>query len=75
MRVEQGDAGYIRHRKIFLTTEAVLSFAIVIALVMTGYLRTHTRLNLLTLIAVLGCAPGMPDTGESDHADSASLHQ
>lgn len=57
MRVEQGDAGYIRHRKIFLTTEAVLSFAIVIALVVTGYLRTHTRLNLLTLIAVLGCLP------------------
>lgn len=57
MRAEKGEAGYIRTRKFHLTAETVCSFAIVVGLVVVGYLQTKTRLNWLTLIAVLGCLP------------------
>lgn len=57
MRAQKGEAGYIRTRKFHLTTEIIFSFAIVIGLVVTGYIQTKTRLNWLTLIAVLGCLP------------------
>lgn len=57
MRVDKGDAGYIRNRKVELSIEVTLAFAIVIVLVILGYIQTHTRLNWLTLIAVLGCLP------------------
>lgn len=33
------------------------SFGISIAVFLTGYLTTHTRNNLLTIVAILGCPP------------------
>ena len=57
MRAQKGEAGYIRTRKYHLTAEIAFSFAVVIGLVITGYIQTKTRLNWLTLVAVLGCLP------------------
>lgn len=57
MKTKKGCAGYLRARKIQLTMETVLAFSMVAAIVITGYLTTHTKLNLLTLVAVLGCLP------------------
>lgn len=57
MRVQKGNAGYIRNRKVELTIETIISFGLVVALLITGYVLTKTRLNWLTLLAVLGCLP------------------
>ena len=57
MKITKGSAGYLRARKTQLTIETILAFALVAAIVIAGYLTTHTRLNLLTLVAVLGCLP------------------
>ena len=37
--------------------EAVVSFGLVAALMIAGYVTTKTKLNLLTVVAVLGCLP------------------
>lgn len=57
MKINKGEAGYIRAQKKKLTIETLLSFALVAALVAAGYLINHTKLNLLTLVAILGCLP------------------
>ena len=57
MKIHKGEAGYIRVQKKKLAIQTVLSFALVAALVITGYLLNHTKLNLLTLVAILGCLP------------------
>ena len=55
MKIQKGDAGYLRRRKRLLILEAVVSFGLVAALVIAGYVTTKTKLNLLTVVAVLGC--------------------
>lgn len=57
MKVTKGEAGYIQARKKQLIVKAVLEFGIVLALLALGIWQTHTRLNLLTVVAVLGCLP------------------
>ena len=57
MKIQKGDAGYLRRRKRLLILEAVVSFGLVAALVIAGYVTTNTKLNLLTVVAVLGCLP------------------
>lgn len=57
MKATKGEAGYIQARKKQLILKAVLEFGIVIALLILGIWQTHTRLNLLTVVAVLGCLP------------------
>ena len=57
MKIQKGDAGYLRRRKRLLILEAVVSFGLVAALVIAGYVTTKTKLNLLTVVAVLGCLP------------------
>ena len=54
MKIQKGDAGYLRRRKRLLILEAVVSFGLVAALVIVGYVTTKTKLNLLTVVAVLG---------------------
>lgn len=60
MKIQKGDAGYLRRRKRLLILEAVVSFGLVAALVIAGYVTTKTKLNLLTVVAVLGCLPARP---------------
>lgn len=57
MKEIKGSAGYIRQKKKRELLRTILEFGIVIALFVTGYVTTKTRLNLLTLVAVLGCLP------------------
>ena len=53
MKIQKGDAGYLRRRKRLLILEAVVSFGLVAALVIAGYVTTKTKLNLLNLIMVM----------------------
>lgn len=45
---------YQRKKTLFLT---IFFFALVIAIFITGFVTTKSRLNLLTVVAVLGCLP------------------
>ena len=40
MKIQKGDAGYLRRRKRLLILEAVVSFGLVAALVIAGYVTT-----------------------------------
>lgn len=57
MKIKKGNPGYIEKRKQNRILKTVLQFGIVIALLILGVAQTNTRLNLLTLVAVLGCLP------------------
>lgn len=57
MKIEKGQPGYIKARKINYLVWAVSEFAVVVALVILGYLQTGSKLNLFTVIAVVGCLP------------------
>lgn len=57
MKQAKGEPGYIKRRKKAVIIKAALEFGIVIALLLLGYFQTKTRLNALTIVAVLGCLP------------------
>ncbi len=57
MGIEKGQPGYIKARKMKYLAGAVFEFAIVAGLVILGIVQTGSRLNLLTVIAVVGCLP------------------
>lgn len=57
MKIKKGDAGYIRSRKKKVIIKTVLQFGIVVALLLLGIWQTGDRMNLLTVVAVLGCLP------------------
>lgn len=57
MKIEKGTPGYLNARKIRLLLLTLLEFGIVIALLVLGYMQTGTRLNLLTVVAIVGCLP------------------
>lgn len=56
-KMQKGRPGYIRVRKIRYLLGAIVEFAVVIALLVLGYMQTGSRLNLFTVIAVVGCLP------------------
>ena len=55
--MKKGESGYISSKKRRVIIKVVLEFGIVIALLLLGIHQTGDRLNLLTLVAVLGCLP------------------
>lgn len=57
MGIGKGQPGYIKARKMKYLAAAIVEFAIVIALVVLGVMQTGSRLNLLTVIAAVGCLP------------------
>ena len=57
MKIKKGDAGYINQRKRNVMIKTILEFGIVLALLFLGIWQTGDRLNLLTVIAILGCLP------------------
>lgn len=57
MKIQKGEAGYLKAHKTKIAVETVLSFVLVIGLVVAGYLLNHTKLNWLTLVAVLASLP------------------
>lgn len=57
MKAIKGQAGYLTARKKKLGFQAALEFGLVLLIFAAGYFTTHTRMNLLTVIAVVGCLP------------------
>lgn len=57
MKIGKGEAGYITARKKSLGLQTATGFGIVAAFLLAGYLKTYSRSNLFTIIAVLGCLP------------------
>lgn len=57
MKVKKGTPGYIQAQKKRYFIWSVAEFAVVVALVVLGYVQTGSRMNLLTVVAVLGCLP------------------
>lgn len=57
MRIEKGQPGYIKARKLRYLMLAVAEFAVVIAIFVLGYIQTGTKMNLFTVAAVVGCLP------------------
>lgn len=53
----KGNYGYISTKRKLVILRTILFFAISLALFAAGILTTHTRKNLLTVVAVLGCLP------------------
>ena len=57
MRIEKGQPGYIKAQKTKYLIWTIVEFAIVIAVFAFGYIQTKTRLNLFTVVAIVGCLP------------------
>ena len=57
MKQRKGEPGYISRHKKAVIIKASLEFAIVVALLLLGWFQTKTRLNVLTIVAVVGCLP------------------
>ena len=57
MKIKKGDAGYITSRKKRVIIKTILMFGIVAALVALGIWQTGDKMNMLTLVAILGCLP------------------
>ncbi len=57
MKVEKGQSGYLKALKTKYLSWALAEFAVVAAILILGYLRTNTKQNLFTVVAVVGCLP------------------
>jgi len=53
----KGTKYYIRTQKRYEILRTVIYFAISLSLFIAGYVATKSRMNLLTVVAVLGCLP------------------
>lgn len=56
-KIKKGMPGYLSHKKKIEIIRTVIYFGIVAAIFFLGYFQTKTRLNLLTVVAVVGCLP------------------
>lgn len=54
---KRGEYGYLSYKKKVNTVKTIVLFAIPISLFVVGLLTTNTRLNALTIVAVLGMLP------------------
>lgn len=56
-KVEKGQPGYLDYKKKVEIIRTVIYFGIVAAIFFLGYSQTHSRLNMLTVVAAVGCLP------------------
>lgn len=56
-KTAKGTFGYIRYQKKKRIIVTIIMFAIPLLIYFTGYFQTHTRKNLFTFVAILGCLP------------------
>ena len=56
-KVIKGEPGYLDYKRKAEIIRTVIYFALVAAIFILGYSQAHTRLNLMTVVAVLGCLP------------------
>ncbi len=57
MKDKKGTPGYIHARKMRYLMWAVIEFAIVLILVFIGVMQTGSRLNVFTIVGIIGCLP------------------
>lgn len=57
MKIEKGQPGYIKSQKTKYLIWSIAEFAVVIALVIIGYVQTGSKLNTFTVVAIVGCLP------------------
>ena len=53
----KGTYGYLKRKRTLVMIRTIIFFGIALALFAAGYITTHTKRNLLTVVAVLGCLP------------------
>lgn len=53
----KGEKLYLRHQRNYEILRTCIYFFLSFSLLAGGYFATHTRANLLTIVAVLGCLP------------------
>lgn len=56
-KVIKGNPGYLDYKKKIEIIKTIIYFGIVAAIFFLGYSQTHSRLNMLTVVAILGCLP------------------
>lgn len=56
-RVNKGQFGYIRYRRVFHLVLAIILFAMALILYFAGIKATGDNKNLLTIVAIIGCLP------------------
>lgn len=56
-KCEKGTPGYLREKLKIEIVRTIAYFAIVAAVFLLGYSQTHSKKNLLTVVAVVGCLP------------------
>ncbi|MCI6464424.1 MAG: hypothetical protein MSA90_02995 [Faecalicatena sp.] len=56
-KVMKGNPGYLEYKKKVEIIRTVIYFALVAAIFFLGYSQTHSKKNLLTIVAVVGCLP------------------
>ena len=56
-KVTKGKAGYLAEKKKRLGLQALAEFAVVALILIIGYVITKTRLNIFTVVAIVGCLP------------------
>lgn len=57
MKVQKGEAGYLKTRRNRLIIETLIYAVIIAAILIIGYMKYKTRMNLFTVFAVLLCLP------------------
>lgn len=61
----KGEKNYLRNQKKFELLRTVLYFAVSLSLFLSGWQMTGDRMNLLTVVAVLGCLPASKSAVET----------
>ena len=56
-KAERGKPGYVASLKKKYLVTTLIEFAIVIAILVVGIMQTGSRLNVFTVVAILGCLP------------------
>ena len=56
-KVTKGKAGYLAEKKKRIGLQALAEFAVVALILIIGYAITKTRLNIFTVVAIVGCLP------------------
>ena len=56
-KIEKGTPGYIEYKKKVEIVRTLIYFGISAAIFILGYIQTKSKLNLMTVFAMLGCLP------------------
>ena len=57
MKIEKGLPGYLKARRNKILIQTLVEFGLVLLILAIGLLYYHTRLNVFTVVAVVGCLP------------------